>query len=89
MMITDHYGIKNSIRKLNNIRIITHTHAITLHSAYVLVESGSNNGLTGEEMILCETNSNKRVDVIGFTDVVDIKNLPVGKFYSVITADNG
>ena len=40
-------------------------------------------------MLLCETNENERVDVIGCTDGVDIKNLPVGIFYSVMTADNG
>ena len=40
-------------------------------------------------MLLFETNENERVDVIRCTDGVDIKNLPVGKFYSVMTADNG
>ena len=29
------------------------------------------------------------MDVIGITDGVDINNLQVGKFYSVMTADNG
>ena len=58
MMITDNDGIKYSIRKLNNIRVITHNHAITSHSEYGLVDSGSNNGLAGEEMLLNELNSN-------------------------------
>ena len=88
-MITDNYGMKYSIRKLNNLRVITHTHAVSSHSSYGLVDSGSNNGLAGEDILLCETNSNERVDVIGCTDGVDIKNFLVGKFYSVMTADNG
>ena len=38
-MYNDSDGTKYSVRKLNNIRVITHTHAITSHSAYGLVDS--------------------------------------------------
>ena len=40
-------------------------------------------------MLLSELNANERVDVIGCTYGVDIKNLLVGKSYSVMTSDNG
>ena len=50
---------------------------------------GANNGMAGQTMRLYELNPHEKVDIVGCTDKVQMTDMPVGTYHSIITADSG
>ena len=66
------------------------TFSINANSHLCLIDGGSNNGLAGNGMRLLEADiSGERVDIIGATNAVDLQDLPLGTFCSVLTSSKG
>ena len=55
-----------------------------------MIDGVSNNGLAGEDMRLWGGSvDSQRVDVIGCTDNIEMINLSIGTYHTVLTASTG
>ena len=52
-----------------------------------LIDGGANNGMAGETMRLYEEIPHVKVDIIGCTNKVELSDMSLGTYHSVITAD--
>jgi hypothetical protein len=88
---TDPDGTRYSIRRLNANRVIRVSPMQTDERIIDgLIDGGSNNGLAGEAMRLWgESVDSQRVDVIGCTDNIEMINLSIGTYHTVLTASTG